>query len=322
MRSLTVLPNDAGQRLDRFLSKSVPRLPASLLQKYIRTGHVKLNGKKAKRDTRLAAGDELCLYIGEEFFAPAPEEKEAFREIRAPKIEILYEDEHILLVNKQPGLLCHAAGGEWDYNTLIAQIQAVLYARGEWDPKRENAFAPALCNRIDRNTGGIVIAAKTAPALRILNERIRDRELDKYYLCAVLGTPKKPAARLENFILKDERKNQVRVYDRPVPGGRTAVTEYRTLCSENGLSLLECRLITGRTHQIRAQMAHAGLPLLGDGKYGPRNQPYREKFQALWSWRLRFSFAEDAGVLEHLRDREFRVSGVPFVRKYFPGFRL
>lgn len=319
MKEYSVLPNDSGQRLDRFISKNVPALPSSLLQKYIRTGRIKLNGRAAKLNARVNAGDCISLYINDEFFAP-PKENDAFRHVHAPKLDIVYEDENILLVNKRPGVLCHSAEGDWDYNTLIAQIQAVLFARGEWDPKKENSFAPALCNRIDRNTSGIVIAAKNAPALRILNDRIRDRELSKYYLCAVHGTPRIKEARLQNYILKDAKKNQVRVFDRPVPGARTAVTEYRTLASRNGLSLLECRLVTGRTHQIRAQLAHHGMPLLGDGKYGPRNSPYREKFQALCSWKLCFTFKDDAEELEYLRNREFSVPSVPFVQKYFPDF--
>ena len=191
--------------------------------------------------------------------------------------------------------------------------------KGEWKPREENSFAPSLCNRIDRNTGGIVIAAKNAEALRILNGKIRDREIEKYYLCAVSGRPKPASGRLEDYLFKDAKKNRVFIKDRPEPGCRTAVTEYRLLCSRGPLSLVECRLLTGRTHQIRAQMAHAGWPLLGDGKYGRErfNRDFEEKGQALYSYRLRFEFPTAAGMLEYLRGREFKVEHVDFAERYF-----
>ena len=317
MKELSVGQNDAGQRLDRFVGKAVPLLPDSLLQKYIRLKRIKLNGKGAKRDTRLAAGDVLQLYINDEFFEK-PREENSYLKVGTPKLNIVYEDENILLLDKKPGVLCHSAG-VWDYNTLIANVQAYMAQKGEWRPKEENAFAPALCNRIDRNTGGIVIAAKNAEALRILNDKIRDREIEKYYLCAVQGRPKPPAGRLENYLFKDAKKNQVFVKNRPEPGAKTAVTEYRLITSKGKLSLVECRLLTGRTHQIRAQMAHAGWPLLGDGKYGSErfNRDFGEKGQALYSYRLEFTFPTDAGILNYLRGRQFRVQQVDFAEKYF-----
>ena len=317
MKELRVNPNDAGQRLDRFVSKAVPLLPESLLQKYIRLKRIKLNGKGAKRDTRLQTGDLLQLYINDEFFEK-PREENSYLKVGTPKLNIVYEDENILLADKKPGVLCHSAG-VWDYNTLIAHIQAYLAQKGEWRPREENSFAPALCNRIDRNTGGIVIAAKNAETLRILNDKIRDREIEKYYLCAVQGRPKPPEGRLENWLFKDAAKNQVFVKQKPEPGAKTAVTEYKLLRSKGALSLVECRLLTGRTHQIRVQMAHAGWPLLGDGKYGRErfNKDYDEKGQALYSYKLRFDFPTDAGILEYLRGREFQVDKVDFVEKYF-----
>ena len=319
MKELIAGKNDAGQRLDRFVAKAVPLLPDSLLQKYIRLKRIKVNGKPAKRDLRLAAGDVLALYINDEFFE-APREDNAWLKIAKPRLSILYEDENILLADKKPGVLCHSAG-KWDYNTLIANIQAYLAQKGEWRPKEEHAFTPALCNRIDRNTGGIVIAAKNAEALRILNEKIRDREIEKYYLCAVSGRPKPDRGRLENELFKDAVKNQVFVKAKPEPGSRSAVTEYQVLMSKGGLSLVECRLLTGRTHQIRGQMAHAGWPLLGDGKYGREaiNRRYHEEGQALYSWRLCFDFPTDAGILNYLRGKEFSVEkeNIDFVARYF-----
>ena len=317
MKELTVGENDAGQRLDRFVAKAVPLLPDSLLQKYIRLKRIKLNGRGAKRDVRLAAGDTVQLYINDEFFEK-PREDNAWLKVGAPRLTIVYEDENLLLLDKKPGVLCHSAG-VWDYNTLIANVQAYLAQKGEWRPREEHAFAPALCNRIDRNTGGIVIAAKNAEALRILNDKIRDREIEKYYLCAVQGRPKPSEGRLENYLFKDAQKNQVYVKNKPEPGAKTAVTEYRLLRSKGALSLVECHLLTGRTHQIRAQMAHAGWPLLGDGKYGSErfNKGYQEKGQALYSYKLVFAFPTDAGLLNYLRGREFKVDKVEFAEKYF-----
>lgn len=317
MKEFTIGRNDAGQRLDRFVSKAAPLIPESLLQKTLRKKDIKINGRPAKGEARLAEGDTVRVYLPDEFFE-APREENAWRKITAPRLDIVYEDENILLVDKKPGVLCHSAG-EWSWNTLIANIQAYLRAKGEWDPARENSFAPALCNRIDRNTGGIVIAAKNAAALRALNDKIRDREIEKYYLCAVRGRPKPESGRLENYLFKDAEKNQVYVKSKPEPGARTAVTEYRVLRTNGALSLVECRLLTGRTHQIRAQMAHAGWPLLGDGKYGVErvNRSYGEKGQALYSYRLEFAFPTDAGCLEYLRGKEFRVKSVDFAEKYF-----
>ena len=317
MKEFTVKKNDAGQRLDRFVGKAVPLMPEALLQKYIRIKRIKLNGKGAKRDVRLAEGDTLQLYINDEFFEK-PREENSYLKVGTPRLDIVYEDENILLADKKPGVLCHSAG-VWDYNTLIANIQAYMAQKGEWKPKEENSFAPALCNRIDRNTGGIVIAAKNAEALRILNEKIKDREIEKYYLCAVQGRPKPPRGRLENYLFKDAGKNQVYVKNRPEPGAKTAVTEYRLIASRGELSLVECRLLTGRTHQIRAQMSHAGWPLLGDGKYGSErfNRGYGEKGQALYSYKLKFDFTTDAGILEYLRGKNFTVKSVDFAEKYF-----
>ena len=317
MKEITVTKNDANQRLDRFVGKAVPLLPDSLLQKYIRLKRIKLNGKGAKRDDKLAAGDVLQLYINDEFFE-MPSEENAYLKVSAPRLTVVYEDENILLVDKKPGVLCHSAG-EWTYDTLIANIQAYVFQKGEWNPRKENSFSPALCNRIDRNTGGIVIAAKNAEALRIMNEKIKEREIDKYYLCAVYGKPSPPSGVLRDWIFKDAAKNQVFVKKQSCPGAKEAVTEYRTLQIKQGLSLVECRLLTGRTHQIRAQMAEKGNPLLGDGKYGleHKNRQYGEKAQALYSYRLRFSFSTDAGVLNYLRGQTFSVKNIDFVEKYF-----
>ena len=318
MKEFTISKNDAGQRLDRWLAKTVPILPGPLAQKYIRLKRVKVNGKGSKRDVRLQIGDLLQLYINDEFFQQ-PSEENAFLSVFQPRLDIVYEDEHLLLVNKRPGLVVHPDETE-RVNTLITHIQAYLYQKKEWSPYREHSFAPALCNRIDRNTGGIVIAAKDAETLRIMNQKIKDREISKFYLAIIHGKISPAQGKLEGFILKDEAKKQVKVFDHPVPGGKSAATIYKTLQVRNGLSLVECELLTGRTHQIRAQFAAAGHPLLGDGKYGREkdNKRYGRSFQALYSYRLSFDFTTDGGVLEYLKGQSYQVQNVDFVEEYFP----
>ena len=321
MKEFTIGTNDAGQRLDRFLGKAVPLLPASLAQKYIRIKRIKLNGGRAERDTRLKAGDVLQLYINDEFF-DKPREDNAFLTVATPKLNIVYEDEHILLADKRPGLAVHPHDGAEYGRTLIDHIQAYLYQKREWRPREENAFTPALCNRIDRNTGGIVIAAKTAEALRVLNQKIKDRELDKRYLAIVEGTPKPAKGSLKGYLFKDAKKNRVFVSNTPQPGSKSCQTNYITLASRNGLSLVECELITGRTHQIRAQFAHAGHPLLGDGKYGKLDKRFDRTYQALYSYKLTFRFTTDAGALEYLNGKSFRVEKVDFAEEYFPDTKI
>ena len=298
---------------------SWPRICPCCPPPYIRLKRIKVNGKGSKRDVRLEAGDVLQLYINDEFF-DKPSEENLFLTVFQPRLNIVYEDENLLLADKRPGVVVHADETE-KVNTLINHIQAYLYQKKEWNPKWENAFAPALCNRIDRNTGGIVIAAKNAETLRILNEKIKNHEVEKSYLCVTVGRPRPAEGKIEGFLLKDEGKKQVSFYRRPVPGGKTAATLYKTLETRGELSLVECRLLTGRTHQIRVSMAEIGCPLLGDGKYGRGdvNRRYGETRQALYSYQLAFPFPTDAGMLNYLRGRVFTVESVPFREKYFPG---
>ena len=317
MKTFTVGKNDAGKRLDQFILRVTGNLPSSLLYKSFRKKRFKVNGKRITDGAyRLSEGDFLELYISDEFFENVVEE-EAFLKVSGA-VNVLYEDEHILLADKPIGLLSHSDDKEW-IHTLIAHIQSYLYKKGEWNPKDENGFAPALCNRIDRNTGGIVIAAKTAEALRILNDKIKNHELKKKYLCVVLGKLEKPSGEIINYLLKDEKKNMVTVYQKPHVGAKEAVTRYRVLEHKDGLSLLEVELLTGRTHQIRATFADLGHPLLGDGKYGINqvNLKHGMTTQALYSYQLTFAFKTDAGVLNHLNGKTVTVENVPFVEKYF-----
>ena len=214
MKELKIGRNDAGQRVDRFLAKAVPLLPASLAQKYLRIKRIKRNGQRVDRDTRLCEGDVLQLYINDEFF-DTPSADNAYLTVATPQLSIVYEDENILLVDKAPGVAVHPHDGAVPGKTLIDHIQAYLYQKKEWKPREENAFTPALCNRIDRNTGGIVIAAKTAEALRVMNQKIKDRELDKRYLAIVEGCPKPKNGILKGYLFKDAAKNRVYVTDTP-----------------------------------------------------------------------------------------------------------
>ena len=322
MKEFTIRKNDAGQRLDRFVSKTVPLLPSSLLQKYIRLKRIKVNGKGFSRDGKLREDDRVQMYINDEFFEK-PSESNAYLRITSPRLDVLYEDDNILLLNKEAGVLCHSDGG-WAYDTLIARLQAYLFLSKDWDPRKENSFTPALCNRIDRNTQGIVIAAKNAETLRIINEKIRNREIDKEYLTVVSGRPSPPSGRIESQLFKEAERNMVMIKSRREPGTKTAVTEYSTLVSRGDLSLVRCRLLTGRTHQIRVQMASLKTPLLGDGKYGREsvNRKYGESGQLLCSYRLTMDFQTDAGQLNYLKGRTFSLDKIDFVEKYFPGYRI
>lgn len=319
MKSIQIQKNDAGQRLDKFLGKTLPNLPTSLMYKYIRKKRIKINGKRAEISTRLQEGDLLDLYINDEFFEK-PDPKYDF--LHASKnIDVLYEDANILVLNKPVGVLSHPDEHEY-VDTLITRVKRYLYEKGEYDPAGEQSFAPALVNRIDRNTAGIVLAAKNAETLRILNQKMKDRELHKYYLCVLHGTPKPSSGTLTGYLVKDEKKNQVFIHKDPVPGGREIRTKYRTLRAERGLSLVEVDLLTGRTHQIRAHFASIGCPIVGDGKYGSRELDKKTggyKKQFLASYRLEFDFTTDAGILNYLNHKSFEVPNVWFAER-FPNY--
>lgn len=306
MRQFTAGDNDAGMRMDRFTIKVCPALPTSLMYKYIRIKRIKVNGKRTELSYRLKKGDVVDMYINDEFFDVT--EENAFLSTSV-KPDVVYEDENIIVVNKPQGTVVHEDDSGEKINTLISGIKKYLYDKGEFNPEEENTFAPALCNRIDRNTGGLVIAAKNAESLKIMNQKIKDRELEKYYYCLVKGAPAKDKGTLKNWLYKDENKKEVTVFDRPGEGRKTAVTEYETVKKYKDFSMVRVKLITGRTHQVRAQFAYAGNPLLGDGKYGdPKaNAASGMKYQALFSYKIKFCFATDGGRLSYLSGKEISV---------------
>jgi len=313
MREYIIKENDENQRLDRFLSKAVPELSSGLIQKFLRKKRIKVNGKKADDRLRLHAGDTVSFYIPDAFFTQIPNSYAYLKEISC-KLDILYEGEGILLLNKAPGILCQPNRPD-DRDSLVTHLRAYLFQTGKWHPDEEAAFAPALCNRIDRNTGGIVLAAATAPALREMNRRIRAGQVKKYYLAALCGVPAEKEGLLEGYLLKNGAANQVTVTGSNESGGKLAKTRYRVLAEKEGLTLVECELLTGRTHQIRAQMAQMGCPLLGDVKYG--GAPRSDGYQALWAYKVTFAFEGEPGPLDALTGQSFSVPKVEFVQKLF-----
>lgn len=316
MKTFMITENDAEQRLDKFLTKSVPLLPKSLLYKSIRKKRIKVNGKRAELSYRLAKQDRVELYLNDEFF----EAEDALPFLTAPaQIDVVYEDDALLLVNKPQGLVVHE-DNENTVDTLINRVLHYLYQNGSYHPEQESSFIPALCNRIDRNTCGIVIVAKNAPTLRLINQKIKDRAIDKRYLCMVAGTPDPKEATITHYLEKLAEENRVRVFDRANPRTKTAITSYQVLESRNGLSLVEIVLHTGRTHQIRAQMAHIGHPLLGDGKYGngKLNKQYGYFRQLLCSYQLTLHFSSDEPLF-YLNEKTFAVSDIWFVNEFHEG---
>ena len=319
MREFVIGENDANQRLDKYISKAFPLIPKSLMYKYIRSKRIKVNSKKCDIGFKLQKGDVVSLYINDEFSAPKVPKYDFMG--AGKNLSVVYEDENILLADKPVGLLSHPDADEYN-DTAITRIKRYLYEKHEYCPENEMSFAPALVNRIDRNTAGIIIAAKNAEALRILNEKLKNRELHKLYLCVVIGKLQKESGVLKDSLQKNEKQNKVYVSKGASVNAKSISTKYRVLGYKNGLSLIEVELLTGRTHQIRAHFAFYGHPLLGDGKYGTNAENKRfggYKKQFLYSYKLIFDFKTDAGILNYLNKKEFEVENVWFKDAFFNG---
>ena len=317
MREFIANKNDSGLRLDKFIKKVLKFAPDSLIYKYIRKKRIKVNGKKEEISYKLCEGDILEFYVNDGLFYDAVETETPFLKIK-PDLDIIYEDKNIMLLNKKPGVIVHEDENE-NFNTLINHIQAYLYKNGEFDYENELSFKPALCNRLDRNTGGIIIAAKNAETLRAINEAIKYNKAEKRYLCIVLGQFSEMEKRLKAYHFKDTDKKQVYIKSQKQEGFKEIVTEYRVLremkLSDVDCSLVEINLVTGRTHQIRAHMAYIGHPLLGDGKYGRNevNKRIGERYQCLYSYKLKFKIRDKENPIYYLNNKSFSVSEIPFL---------
>jgi len=303
MREIIINENDAMQRLDKFLTKYLVNMPQSMLYKSLRKNCVRVNGKHVKDGKYiLREGDVLKLFFKDEFFA-----LDSTFSAGNSDIDIVYEDENIILINKESGMVVHS-DDRGTQDTLLARMQSYLYKKGEYNPESEHSFSPAFCNRLDRNTSGIIIGAKNASALRIINEKIRTREIKKLYLCIVEGQLD-GSGYLNAYLTRGEKK--VSVSDTFMENSKNIKTKYTVLSSKKDKSLVEVELETGRTHQIRAQFGHIGHPLYGDKKYGSTHGGGMK----LTSYKLRFEFTSDAGILNYLNGKEFQLT-VDFSRTF------
>lgn len=309
MKFYNISKNDAGQRVDKFILKTFPKLPKSLMFKEIRKKNIKVNKKRTDASTILKEGDLIELYLKDDVLQ---EKVKHYDFMDASKnLNIVYEDENILIVDKKVGVLCHPDGKEY-VDTLIARIKRYLYEKDEWNPESSNTFTPSLANRIDRNTGGLVIAAKNSASLRILNEKIKNREIEKYYLTVVHGKMEKDTDTLVGYLTKNNQKNIVSVSKKEKNGSKKIITKYTVLDFYDDKSLLEIDLKTGRTHQIRAHLASIGHPLLNDGKYG---KEHGRMSQELYSYKIIFNI-KDAGILDYLQGKEFKVTDCELYKNF------
>ena len=311
MKSFTAGPNEDGVRLSRFVEGVTHQMPRSLMYKAFRNKRIKVNGKRAEPDTRLAEGDVIELYINDEFFpagAGLPRPKPPRRQ---PPVTVIYEDENFAVLYKPAHLLCHS-DRTGDAN-LVDAFAAYLQAKGEYDPHAEQRFAPALCNRLDRGTEGLVLAAKTYAALRDLNGIIRDDLMKKEYLTITVGAP--PAGRHIAWLQHNEKTNKVRIHARAGDGYKQIITDVTVIRQAGPFALCRIGLVTGRTHQIRAHLAYLGHPVLGDSKYGNRKMNERTglKTQALCAQRLTFGHIPPENSLHYLSGRVIKLDSPEIV---------
>ena len=303
MKSFTAGPNENGVRLSRFVEGVTKDMPRSMMYKAFRNKRIKVNGKRAEPDTRLSAGDLIELYINDEFFP-----------VGKPPVTVVYEDENFAVLYKPAHLLCHS-DRTGDAN-LVDAFAAYLEAKGEYDPHAEKRFAPALCNRLDRGTEGLVLAAKSYAALRDLNAIIRDDMMKKEYLTITVGAP--PQGRFVAWLQHSEKNNKVRIHARESEGYKQIITEVTVIRQAGPFALCRIGLITGRTHQIRAHLAYLGHPVLGDIKYGNHKMNERTglKTQALCAQRLTFGRIPEENTLHYLSGRVIKLNDPEIVKTY------
>lgn len=314
MKEFRISANEADQRIDRFIKKFLPDAPLGLIYKYLRTKKIKVNGGKVQQNYRLQEGDvvEFRSEVAVEELnesRTARKTEQAERLLESPQeFEVAFEDANVLAVSKPAGLLIHS-DESGPQNTLADQVLAYLIKNGSYQPAKETTFTPAPCNRLDRNTSGLVLFGKNYPALQALNEMIRNQMVEKYYLALVAGTMDNDSE-LKGYLSKDEEANQVKIYPTERPNTLAVHTRYRVLGTSEGFTLLEVELITGRSHQIRAHLASIGHPVCGDPKYGDRAVNLRLKrecgvrYQLLHAYRLLFT--RTVQPLEYLQKCEIK----------------
>ena len=314
MKSFTAGPNENGVRLSRFVEGVTKDMPRSMMYKAFRNKRIKVNGKRAEPDTRLSAGDLIELYINDEFFPVGKPTAKTAKPRRQPPVTVVYEDENFAVLYKPAHLLCHSdRTGDANLGDAFA---ADLEAKGEYEPHAEKRFAPALCNRLDRGTEGLVLAAKSYAALRDLNAIIRDDMMKKEYLTITVGAP--PQGRFVAWLQHSEKNNKVRIHARESEGYKQIITEVTVIRQAGPFALCRIGLITGRTHQIRAHLAYLGHPVLGDIKYGNHKMNERTglKTQALCAQRLTFGRIPEENTLQYLSGRVIKLNDPEIVKTY------
>lgn len=314
MITITVPEKFNNKKLDRFLTDYFKKLPHSAVFKALRNKDIKVNGKRIRDNILLQAGDVLDVYIKDEVLHSSDRGTVLFRQGDGSCVclDIVYEDNNLMLVNKMPGIPVNNTS-EINEVSLIDMVSWYLQEKGEYIPEKANSFEPALCHRLDRNTGGIVIIAKTQQALDIMLDKIKNREVKKFYQCIVVGCPEPRRAELRHYLFKDSKKSQVYISDIKKPGYVEIITRYIVLEAGDEMSRLEVELVTGRTHQIRAHLAYIGHPIVGDGKYGINrfNHKVKANHQALWAYKVLFDF-KDGGILDYLKEKLFVTKDIIF----------